>query len=412
MFGESRIERNRKSMRLSPHIKELQPSPTLSLRQRVQELTGKGHTILDMSLGEPDLPMPRVLRDAAKQAIDEGWTRYTPVAGIHALREKLAEHLNQRKGTHYKASDIIVSGGAKQCLAQAIYSLIAPTDEVLLLAPYWPSYVTQIQLAGGRAVSVPTRAQDGYQPDLDKIQKAITPRTRMLILNSPNNPTGAVYSRATIEAIAAIAVGRDLWLLSDEIYERLTYLDTPPFSPAEISPEVCARTILVNGFSKSCAMAGWRLGYMAAPKPLIEACETLQGAWTSNTNSIAQRTALAALDLGQGFFDDLRGVFAQRAHCIQAGLNAIPNLTVPAPQGAFYVLPDFKAYFGRRTPQGSYITSSHQMAEYLLMEAKVATVPGEPFEAPTCLRLAYATDTQIIEQAVEQIKHALAKLDE
>ncbi|MCB9637985.1 MAG: pyridoxal phosphate-dependent aminotransferase [Myxococcales bacterium] len=397
-------------MRLSPNIKELQPSPTLALRQRVQELTRKGHTILDMSVGEPDLPMPRVLREAAKQAIDEGWTRYTPVGGLLALREKLAEHLNQRKGTDYKANEIIVSTGAKQCIAQAVYSLVGPGDEVLLLAPYWPSYVTQIQLAGAQAVSVPTRAQDHYQPDLELLQKAITPRTKMIILNSPNNPTGAVYNRATVEAIAEIACKHDIWLLSDEIYERLTYHGEHPVSPAELSPEVRARTILVNGFSKSCSMAGWRLGYMAGPKEVIAACEALQGAWTSNTNAIAQRTALAALDLAEGFFDDLRGVFEQRLLQIQEGLHAIPNVEVPTPQGAFYILPDFHAYFGLKSPQGAVIDSSLKLADYLLLEGKVATVPGEPFEAPTCLRLAYAMDKQIIQQATRQIQQALAQL--
>jgi aspartate aminotransferase len=398
-------------MRLSPNIKELTPSPTLALSQRVHTLRAQGHTILDMSLGEPDFPMPQLLKNTAKQAIDEGWTRYTPVAGLPMLREQLAQTLSQQKGVGYHPSEIMLSTGAKQCIAQAIYCLVAPGDEVLLLAPFWPSYETQIRLAGGIPRIFHTHAKDHYEPDIQALKKHINSRTKMIILNSPNNPTGAVYSAETLQRLSEIVLAHDLWLLSDEIYEHLVYEGQQALSPLQVCPDIKNKTILINGFSKAFAMAGWRLGYMAAPVDVIEACSALQGALTSGANNIAQRTALAALSLPQGFFDELCVVFSRRLALLRNALLAIPDLQVPSPRGAFYILPDFKSYLGSLTPQGERLQSSFDLATYLLDAAQVATVPGAPFYAPNCLRLAYATDEAIIQQAVKQIAHALQQLD-
>jgi len=397
-------------MRLSYAVKQLAPSPTLAVKAAANALAAQGIDVLDMSLGEPDMPTPDAIRDAGKQAIDDGWTRYTAVAGMMPLRQRIAAYLGEQWGMSYEAEEILVSTGAKQCLYHAIQSLVGPGDEVLIPAPYWVSYTAQVELAGGTSVIVPCRVEDDFQIDPDAIAAAITPYTRMLIINNPNNPTGAVYDRDRIEAIAELVARHDLWLLSDEIYNKLVYGDAEAVSPLQINPGLKGQTVLVNGFSKAYAMTGWRMGYMAAPLPVIKAAIAAQGAVTSGANTIAQRAALAALDLEPAVIESMRQTFATRCELMQAGFQQIPDLRIPRPRGAFYLMPDFSAYLHRKAPSGEIIEDTVQLCQYLLHEAHVAAVPGEAFGAPGTVRFSYATDTDTIQQVIDNVGAALARL--
>jgi len=397
-------------MRLSPLVENLKPSPTLVVSTQAKALRAKGIEVLDLSLGEPDFSTPEAIREAAKVALDEGYTKYTPVAGMMALREKIAQNLKKEKGFDYKPEQILVSTGAKQCLYNAILSVIGPGDEVLIPVPYWVSYPTQVQMAGGVSVPVQTRAEDHFQLDPKVVEAAITPKTKMLILNSPNNPTGVVYPPETIKAIAELVEKHNLWLLSDEIYDKLVYHGAQAVSPLEINPDLQKRTILINGFSKAYAMTGWRSGYMAAPVEVIKASIAIQGAITSGPNAITQRASIAALDLPNDSIENMRQTFQKRLDAILEAFNAIPGLVCPIPKGAFYLMPNFEAFIGKKTPEGQVLESSADITTYLLQEAHVAGVPGEAFAMPGHIRFSYATKIEIIQKAAKQIGEALQKL--
>lgn len=397
-------------MRFAPAIKTLKPSPTLAVSGQASALRAQGIDVLNMSLGEPDFPTPLSIRQAANAALEQGWTKYTPVPGLMEVRKAIATHLKEQWGYQYAASEVMLSTGAKQCLYNAISSLIGPGDEVIIPAPYWVSYTTQVELAGGTPVIVKSTIQDQFQIDPDAIEAAITPYTKMLILNSPNNPTGAVYTKERIEAIAQIVKKHGIWLLSDEIYNKLVYEGTKAISPLELDPSLKDQSILINGFSKAYAMTGWRLGYLAAPEPLVKACIALQGAVTSGTNTIAQRAALAALSLDPNELDTMRTTFNERRHLMITGFSDIPDLIVPEPKGAFYLMPDFSAYLDRQTPDGQPIEDTVSLCQYLLQEGRVAAVPGEAFGAPGTIRFSYATSNDIIKQVIHQVASTLAKL--
>lgn len=397
-------------MRLSHKAKNLKPSPTLVVSTQANQLRSQGIEILNMSLGEPDFPTPESICDAAKEAIDAGHTRYTSVAGIQPLRTKISTFLKEKWGYEYTADEILVSTGAKQCLYNAILSLIGPGDEVIIPTPYWVSYPTQVELAGGTPVFVESRVEDDFQIDPAAIESAITPYTKMLIINSPNNPTGAVYTRKTMEAIAQLVRKHDLWLLSDEIYNQLLYQGVESISPLQIDPSLKERTILINGFSKAYAMTGWRMGYMAAPRAVIKAANALQGAVTSGANTPTQHAALAALEVAPEILEHMRQTFETRLSVMHEGFSAIPELVVPQPQGAFYLMPDFSAYLGRQTPSGQIVSNTLELCSYLLNEAHVAAVPGEAFGAPGTIRFSYATDMDTIQAVIQHVSSALQAL--
>ncbi len=399
-------------MRLSPAVKNLRPSPTLAVNAKAQALKAQGRSILDLSVGEPDFPTPSEISDAAKQALDSGWTRYSPVAGYPDLREAISQYLRRKYDYNYSPSEIAVTTGAKQALFNAVLSLIGPGDEVIIPSPYWVSYPDQVSLAGGTPVFLPTKLEDGFQINPAKLAELITPYTKMLILNSPSNPTGVVYRREILRKIAEILKKHpQIILLSDEIYNQLVYGSAEALSILNIEPSFKERTVLINGFSKAYAMTGWRVGYIAAPEPVIRAVSAVQGASTSGTNSFVQRAALAALSPSlDPKIQEMKSQFERRRDLIVELFSSIPGVKVFKPDGAFYLFADFSAYLGSTTPDGNVVKNTIDLSEFILIEGGVAAVPGEAFGAPGFIRFSYAADTQVIEKAAEKVKHALSLL--
>ncbi len=397
-------------MRLSSLVKNLKPSPTLALRAQARALQNKGIHVFDLSVGEPDFPTPESICEAARTMISEGEIRYTPVPGTMELRKGIAQFLTNERGVSYEASEILVGTGAKQCLYNAFCSLISPGDEVLIPSPYWVSYPDQVRLAGGTPVFVESRKEEGFQIDPEAIEAAITPYTRMLVLNSPNNPTGAVYEKERILRVIQLAKKYDFWLLCDDIYDQLVYGDAEAHTPLSLDPSIKDRVILINGFSKGWAMTGWRLGYMAAPKSVIQASISLQGAITSGTSAVSQAAGVKALEMTEDYFAQTRAVFQQRLDLVMGKLNEIEGVFCKRPQGAFYVLPDFSAYLGKETPEGVQLNTAQELSAYLLVQAKVACTPGEAFGFPGVLRFSYAASEETLIGAFDAVREALSLL--
>jgi aspartate aminotransferase len=393
---------------LSSRIRSLAPSKTIAMNQRARELRASGADVIDLTVGEPDFPTPAPIREAAKRAIDEGHNFYTPVAGYPELREAVSRKLERENGLRYPASRVMVSCGAKHCIANAILALVDPGDEVLVPTPYWVSYGELVRLAGGRVVEIPTRAPEGYKLDPGKLEAAIGPRSKALILCSPSNPSGAVYSAAELAALGEVLSRHErTWVISDEIYEHINYVGAHA-SPAAI-PALAGRCVLVNGVSKAYAMTGWRIGYLAGPAPLVEACVALQGQMTTNASSIAQRAALAALDSGTSLMGGMQAAFRRRRELAMALARGIPELSFVAPQGAFYLFPDVSALFGKRLGPRT-IAGSDEVSAFLLDEALVATVPGSAFGDDACIRLSFASSEERIRAAFERIGKAFARM--
>ena len=397
-------------MRLSPHVKSLKPSPTLALRGQANALKKQGIHVYDLSVGEPDFPTAEPVREAANAFVSSGEIRYTPVPGTAALREKIAGWLKENRGVEYSADEILVGTGAKQCLFNTIHSLIGPGDEVLIPSPYWVSYPDQVKLAGGTPVFIECPKEDGFQLDPAAVEAAITPYTRMLVLNSPNNPTGAVYHPENVAAIAALAKKHDFWLLCDDIYDQLVYGDTQAHTALSLDPSIKDRVVLINGFSKGWAMTGWRLGYMAAPRPVIQAAISLQGAITSGTSAVSQIAGVSALDMPESYFAETRAVFERRLDLVMDELSRIEGVFCKRPTGAFYVLPDFSAYLGRVTPEGERIETTQDLSAFLLQEAHVACMPGEAFGFPGVLRFSYAASEETLTGALRAVGSAVQTL--
>lgn len=360
-----------------------------------------GQDVLSFAAGEPDFNTPEPVCRAAIEAIEDGFTKYTPSAGIPALREAICAKLMRENGLEYSPADVVVSCGAKHAIFNSLQVLVEAGDEVLLIAPYWMTYADQVRLAGGSPIVVHTAPEDGFVPDVDEIAAAITPRTRAIILNSPSNPTGAVYPETALRGIAELAVRHGFWIVSDEIYERLTYGGATHSSPAVFGPEVAAQTITIGGCSKSYAMTGWRIGFAAGPTQIAKAMSNFQDQVTSNPTSFAQIGAVTAFNLQAAVVESMRVEFQARRDLIVQALRMIPGLVVPEPKGAFYVFPDASAYM-----KGD----DARLAEHLLEDALVATVPGSVFEGPGHLRLSYATSRANIEQGVARIAKSLSAL--
>jgi aspartate aminotransferase len=397
-------------VKLARRLSVIEPSMTMKVTARAAELKAGGLDVVSFGAGEPDFDTPAHIKEAAKKALDAGATKYTQVEGTPQLRKAAATWFARAHGFDVSPGEIIVSAGAKQGVFNAFHALLDDGDEVILPAPYWVSYSEIAKLAGATPVPVVARAEDGFVVNPDAIARAITPRTRLILVVSPCNPTGAVYDEKTLRAIAGLAVKHDLWLLTDDIYRTLCYDDARFVQPATFGPEVRERTVIVDGVSKAYAMTGWRIGFTLAPPAVIEAMATLQGQSTTNAAAVSQAAAVAALEGPTDEVERMRQEFDRRRKLMLVGLRAIPGVTCVEPRGAFYAFPDVSSFIGRRTPRGQTIASDLALCEYLIEEARVAVVPGSAFYAPGFVRLSYATSQANIEKGIARLAEALARL--
>jgi aspartate aminotransferase len=397
-------------LRIAGRLAPIKPSITLAVTAKAARLRAEGIDVIGFGAGEPDFDTPAHIKDAAKRALDAGDTKYTHVAGTVALRKAIARELERSHALRFAPEDIIVSCGAKHSLYNLFQVLLDPGDEVIIPAPYWVSYPDMVLLAGGTPVILPTRAEDGFRVTPAQLRAAITPKTRAFVLCSPSNPTGAGYDQAALEALRPIFEANDFWVVSDDIYRRLAYGGFRPVEIATLSPAMAERTIVIDGFSKTYAMTGWRLGYTAGPRPIIEAMSTLQGQSTSNVTTPAQAAAVAALEGPQECIEDMRREFDKRRAVMVERLRRIPGVSCYEPQGAFYCFPDVSSYLGRTTPAGETLADDARLCEWLLETGKVAIVPGSGFGAPGFARLSYATSMTNIEKGLDRLGETLALL--
>jgi aspartate aminotransferase len=394
---------------LSDRIKSLSVSQTLAMAQKSRELKAIGLDIISLSLGEPDFNTPDYIKEAAKKAIDENYTKYPPVPGYDDLRDAISRKFREENGIIYSRDQIVVSAGGKHSLINVILSIINPGDEVIILAPYWVSYYDQIILAGGKPVIVESLLENDFKIKPDQLESAITGKTRLIIFNSPSNPTGMVYSGEEMEQIARIVEKHEgLFIISDEIYEHIIF-EGRHVSMASFD-FIYDRVITVNGVSKGYAMTGWRIGYIGAPLWLAKACNKLQGQFTSGVCSIAQRAALAAIEGKDNSRAMMKEAFLRRRDLICGLLKEVRGLKIKVPQGAFYVMPDISFYLGKS--HGNFkINNSDDLALFLLDKAQVAVVGGDAFGAPDCIRISYANSDDLLVEAVKRIKTALELLN-
>lgn len=392
--------------RLSRKVGAIKSSITLEVSAIAARMRAEGHEVIAFGAGEPDLPTPEIVQDAAVAAIRAGKGRYTPAAGLPALREALSAKFTT-DGFPLPADQVMVTSGAKSALFLAFYALLNEGDECIYPAPFWSSYPEMVKAAGGVPRALPTDAGQDFQPDPDALRSAITARTRILLLNSPNNPTGTVYSRATLEAIAEVVRERDLVVVSDDIYEHLIYTDEPFTNILHVAPDLANRTLLVNGVSKSHSMTGWRMGFAGGPRPLIAAMSRTQSQVAGNPSAIAQHAAITALANPPG--DDRRQSLDARRKVMLDALAAIPDVTCPEPRGAFYAFPDISPYLGR-SYDGTKIDDAIAFTKVLLEKKLVATVAGDAFGTPGHIRLTYCTSEADIREGVRRIGELLGEL--
>ncbi len=396
-------------MQVASRIRQIPPSATLALNAKANQLKAQGVDIVNFGVGEPDFDTPENIREAAIRAINEGFTRYTPVGGIPELKEAIASRFAADYALSYKPSEIVVSCGGKHALYNLFMVLFDPTDEVIIPAPYWVSYVPMAMLAEARPVLVSTREENGFKLTAAELKQAITPRSKGLVLNSPSNPTGCVYTREELAALAEVVLENGLYVISDDIYDKILFDGATFVNLAMLGPELKARTFVLNGVSKAYAMTGWRIGYLAGPEAVIQAATNLQSQSTSNPTSIAQKAAVEALKGPQDSVAAMVAEFAWRRDDIYRRVQEIPGATSPKPGGAFYIFPNFSAYYDRITPAAGQ-SHSQALAAYLLDTARVAAVPGAEFGEDKCLRFSYATSRERIATGLSRIKEALEKL--
>lgn len=398
------------SIGLAARVKEIKASPTLAVDAKAKALKAEGADVLNFSVGEPDFDTPPHVCAAGKTAIDEGFTRYTPVPGILPLREAVCTRLAADHGWSYQPEQVQISCGGKHGLYNMAQALFGPGDEVLVPAPYWVSYPPIIQLAGATPVIVPLDEKTAFDLDPAVLQQYASAKTKGIILNSPSNPTGSVLSAKALEAIGQMALERGWVVISDDIYDTIVYGAAKLPHILEVDPRLKDQVLILNGVSKSFAMTGWRIGYTAGPKHIIAAMNKIQSQSTSNPSSVAQRAALAALVGPQEFPAAMRDAFVPRLEFVLTALAAIPAVTCVRPRGAFYVFPNFSAYYGRKTPAGQEIGGSVDLADYLLEKALLATVPGAAFGADAFIRFSFATSMQVLEAGMKRLAAALAEL--
>jgi len=378
------------------------------MSQKSGEMKAQGIDVINLSVGEPDFNTPDHIKDAAKKAVDENYSRYSPVPGYPELRKAIVDKLQKENNLEYGLNEVLVSNGAKQCVCNAVMALVNNGDEVIVPAPYWVSYPQMVKLAGGTPVYVNAGFEQNFKMTPQQLEAAITPKTKMLILCSPSNPTGSVYSKEELQALAdVIRRHDDLYVLADEIYEHINYVGKHA-SIAQFDG-MKERCIIVNGVSKAYAMTGWRIGYMAAPEWIIKGCNKLQGQYTSGPCSVSQKAAEAAYTLDQGCVEDMRLAFERRRNLVVKLAKEINGLEVNVPEGAFYLFPKCSSFFGKRT-DGYVINNATDLAMYLLEVGHVATVSGDAFGDPECIRFSYATSDDNLREAMKRIKEALGKL--
>ncbi len=391
---------------LSDRINQLSTSQTLAMAALARELTAQGKNIISLSLGEPDFNTPDFVKEAAKTAIDQNYSKYTPVDGYVELRKAICTKFKRDNDLDYKPENIVVSTGAKQALYNIAQVMINEGDEVILPAPYWVSYVEIVKMAGGIPVEVPTTVESNFKITPEQLEKAITPKTKMIWYSSPCNPSGSMFDKAELTALAeVIKKHENIYVVSDEIYEHINFVGD--FTSMASIPGMFERTITVNGVSKAFAMTGWRIGYMGAHADIAKACTKMQGQVTSGANSIAQRATIAAVEADPKVLNEMVHAFCGRRDLVINLMKEIPGFKATIPDGAFYVFPDVSAYFGQ-TLNGTKINNADDLAMYLLSDANVATVTGEAFGNPDCLRISYATSEDLLTKAFTQIKNALA----
>ena len=394
--------------KLSARLNRLAPSATLVMSQKSSEMKAQGIDVINLSVGEPDFNTPDAIKESAKQAIDENYSRYSPVPGYPGLRKAICEKLLKENHLEYAPNEILVSNGAKQCVCNTVLALVDDGDEVIIPAPYWVSYPQMVKLAGGIPVIVPTGFGQNFKMTAAQLEAAITPKTRMIILCSPSNPTGSVYTKEELRSLAEVILAHDdLFVLADEIYEHINY--TGHHESIAQFEGMKDRAIIINGVSKAYAMTGWRIGFMAAPEWIVKGCNKLQGQYTSGACSVSQKAAEAAYVLPQDCVEEMRQAFERRRDLIVSLAKDIPGLEVNVPEGAFYLFPKCDSFFGKSDGTTTIATST-DLALYLLERAHVATVAGDAFGDPQCFRMSYATSDDNIREAMRRIKEALSAL--
>lgn len=391
---------------LSDRINNLSTSQTLAMAALARELKAQGKDIISLSLGEPDFNTPDFIKEAAKKAIDENYSTYSPVDGYLELKEAICRKFKRDNNLEYKPSNIVVSTGAKQSLYNVAQCMINDGDEVILPAPYWVSYFEIIKMAGGIPVEVPTSVESDFKITPEQLEKAITSKTKMIWYSSPCNPSGSVYSREELTALASVLEKHpNIYIVSDEIYEHINFSGT--FCSIASIPGMFERTITVNGVAKAFAMTGWRIGYIGAPEVIAKACTKMQGQVTSGANSIAQRATITAVDADPSVLNEMVSAFKNRRDLVVGLVKDIPGFKLNVPEGAFYVFPDVSHYFGK-TLRGKTINNADDFSMYLLSEANVATVTGDAFGNPNCIRFSYATSEELLTEAMKRIKESLS----
>ena len=396
-------------MKLANRTRRIKPSATLAISAKTKALRAKGVDIIGFGAGEPDFDTPESIKEAAIVALREGFTKYTPVGGVDELKDAIARRLKEDYGLHYERSEILVSCGAKHSLYNISQALYDVGDEVIIPSPYWVTYPEQVILAEARPVFIHTREEDGFKIDPDDLKRAITPKTKALILNYPSNPTGATYKEEELRTLVDIALRREIIIISDEIYEKILYDGLRHTPVGTLAEDFKENTILVSGVSKTYSMTGWRIGFTAGEKELIQAMSNIQGQCTSNPTSISQKAAVEALLGSQEEVERMVSEFQRRRDYVANKLNSIPGIRCFRPQGAFYAFPNISEFFGRKY-NGKEIKNSIDFTEFLLEEAKVAVVPGQEFGRDEYIRISYATSMQDIEEGLSRIEKAVEKL--
>jgi aspartate aminotransferase len=393
---------------ISKRVQSIKPSPTLAIDAKAKALKAQGLDIINFGVGEPDFDTPQSIKNAAINAINSGFTKYCPVPGTLEIKNAIIEKLKRDNGLVYAPEQIIVSSGAKHSLYNLFQSIIDDGDEVIVPSPYWVSYPDMIALAGGKSVIVQTTDKTNFKATPENIEKVLTPKTKAIVINSPSNPTGVTYSQEDLKSIADVCVKHKIFIISDDIYEKLVYDNFKFTSIAQVSPQAKEITIIINGVSKAYAMTGWRIGYTAGPKDIISAMSKIQSQSTSNACSISIKAAVEALNGSQECIEDMRKEFEKRRDYIVTRLNSIHGITCRKPEGAFYVFPNIKGLFGK-TFNSKTINTDLEFADYLLNYAKIAVVPGTAFGAEGYIRLSYATSIENIKSGMDRLETALKK---
>ncbi|WP_309890846.1 pyridoxal phosphate-dependent aminotransferase [Archangium sp.] len=395
-------------MNLANRLKAIKPSPTLALNAKAKALIAQGVDVVSLAAGEPDFDTPDFIKQAATDALDQGFTKYTPTSGIQELREAICAKLERDNTLTFAPDQVLVTVGAKHAIYNFFQALLNEGDEVIILAPYWVSYPEMVQLAGGKPVIVETREEDGFAPDPDAIRRALTPRTKAVVLNSPSNPSGAVFSRAALEGIAQALRGHDCLVVSDDIYEKLLY-QGQFLNIGNVAPDLVPRLVVINGMSKAFSMTGWRMGYAAGPKWLLSGMQMIQDQSTSNAASFVQKAALAALKGPSDFFVPMVEEYRGRRDLVVDALNSMEGVRCRRPEGAFYVLPNVRGLLGR-SYKGAPLTGSVQVSEILLNDFRVAAMPGAPFGAEGYIRMSFATSREQLRKGLERFREFVGSL--